>query len=155
MLGQGVFVRDLMSQRPVARRALLGSLSIVLLGGCADSPTERAHQRFFATVKKDPVFTWRPGWMTFDQESQISGNQPLTTDVGAELTRTIGGSPVPPTGVHDAIAFAIDAGWVEERPQVLKKDMRDQDVVASSMLVISARDDMSAVIMKFTSLVAR
>jgi len=44
---------------------MLGVAPLILLGGCT-SATEQAHQRFFAAVKADPLFTWLPDWALFD-----------------------------------------------------------------------------------------
>ena len=56
---------DLSTHPLVSRRAVLGVASLILLGGCT-SAAEQAHQRFFAAVKADPLFTWRPDWTTTD-----------------------------------------------------------------------------------------
>lgn len=50
---------DLSTRQGLSRRAMLGVAPLILLGGCT-SATEQAHQRFFAAVKADPLYSWRP-----------------------------------------------------------------------------------------------
>ena len=82
---------------------------MILLGGCT-SATEQAHQRFFAAVKADPLFTWLPDWAIFDHYGERSGNQPISEDVGAELRRLIGGAPVPAGAIQAATDVAAALG---------------------------------------------
>jgi hypothetical protein len=61
---------------------MLGVAPLILLSGCT-SATEQAHQRFFSAVKADPLFSWRPEWMTYDNFSEQSGNRPFNEERGA------------------------------------------------------------------------
>ena len=126
---------DLPTRPLVSRRAVLGVAPLILLGGCP-SATEQAHQRFFAAVKADPLFTWRPDWTTTDLFSEQSGNQPFSEGHVTDLTRLIGGSPVPAGAIDAAAAFAISVGWAPEDPTFFRKNLKTKSEVTGCRLQI-------------------
>ena len=139
--------------RLFSRRPLLRLVPVLVFAGCTASPSERAHQRFFAAVKADPLFTWRPAWLSYDDLSERSGNQGISTDGGAELTRTIGGTPVPTTGLASAREAALAAGWSESGKQVFTKSLLDSEGSLGAWASISTREDMSAVLLHVISVI--
>jgi len=141
---------DLSTHPLVSRRAVLGVASLILLGGCT-SAAEQAHQKFFAAVKADPLFTWRPDWTTTDELSERSGNQLFTDDDGADLTRLLGGSPVPTGATDAAAAFAISVGWDPEDPTFFRKNLKTKKDIAGCRLQIFTYDDMTGLFLKFVS----
>jgi hypothetical protein len=107
---------------PLSRRAIFCVVPVILLGGCA-SVTERAHQRFFAAVKADPLFSWKPDWAISDNFAERSGDQPFREDTGADVTRIVVGRLVPTDAIDAAEAFAVSVGWSLKSPQILGKNL--------------------------------
>lgn len=134
----------------VTRRAVLGVAPLILLGGCA-SATELAHQRFFAAVKADPLFSWRPDWVTSDKYAERSGDQPFREDVGADLTRLLVGDPVPASAAEDVGVFAVTAGWVPDIPQYFRKNLTTWRGVSGCRLLIAPNGSMTSLTLQFVS----
>jgi len=139
---------DLPAPPLVSRRAVLGVASLILLGGCT-SAAEQAHPRFFAAVKNDPLFSWRPEWMTFDTFGEVSGNQPLSTDVGAELRRLVGGGPVPIGAIQAATHVAETMGWSLDSGSILLKKLETKDGTFGARVEITALPDYSALLLDY------
>jgi hypothetical protein len=123
---------------------------VILLGGCA-SATEQAHQRFFAAVKADPLFTWRPDWVTSDKYAERSGDQPFSEETGASLTRLLVGSPLPAGAADAAGAFATEQGWSPDIPQYFRKNLTTWRGVSGCRLLIGHDDSMTSLTLEFVS----
>jgi len=129
---------------------MLGVAPSILLGGCT-SATEQAHQRFFVAVKADPLFSWRPDWTTTDKFSERSGNRPFDEGHVTDLTRLIGGSPVPAGATDAAAAFAISVGWAPEDPTFFRKNLKTKSEVTGCRLQIYVNDDRTGLTLRFVS----
>ena len=132
----------------VSRRTLLCAAPVILVGGCS-SATEQLSQRFFAAVKADPMFTWRPGWTTFDNFALMSGGEPFTTDSGAELRRLIGGTPVPTGAIQAAVDVAVTLGWSPDKASILLKTLETKDGPIGARVEISIAGDYSSMLLDY------
>jgi hypothetical protein len=139
---------DLSTRSVVSRRALLCAAPVMLMVGCT-SATEQLRQRFFAAVKADPLFTWRPDWTTFDNSGPISYAEPFTTDTGAELDRLIGGTPVPKGAMQAATDVAVALGWSPERTFFLGKTLQTKGGPVRARVQISVAEDYSSMLFAF------
>ena len=121
---------------------------MILLGGCT-SATEQAHQRFFAAVKADRLFLWHPTWMTFDNSGEVSGDQPISTDVGAELRRLVGGAPVPAGAIQAATDVAVTMGWSRDSGSILLKKLETKDGAIGARVEITILSDYSGLLLDY------
>jgi hypothetical protein len=90
-------------------------------------------------------------WAIFDHCGERSGDQPFSEDDGADVTRLLGGSPVPSGATEAAAAFAISVGWAPEDPTFFRKNLKTKSDVAGCRLQTFTYDDMTGLFLKFVS----
>ena len=61
----------------LTRRRVLALPLVFGMAGCTQLAQD--HDPNLQAMKKDPLFLWRPTWITFDNFGEVSGNQPLST----------------------------------------------------------------------------
>lgn len=127
----------------VTRRSALSVVPLILISGCT-STTGQAYQRFFAAVKKDGMFLWKPNWLTSDASDVESGDKPFREDTGARLTRIIGGQPVPSTALNEGSQIAIAGGWVADSPQFFRRNLQGSEGPIGARLNIYVSSDQIA-----------
>jgi len=93
----------------LTRRGFVALAGVGLLGGCS-SEAGRINRLFFGAVKRDPLYSWRPDWVTevSDFETPLGGIYPEAT---ARLRRSLSADVLPTSAMDDAVAFALSSGW--------------------------------------------
>jgi hypothetical protein len=79
-----------------------------LAGGCSEA--DQINNRVFGAVRKDPLYLWRPDWVTSvsDSETPLGGIYP---EAAASFTHYLDADDLPSTALNDALILAPASGW--------------------------------------------
>lgn len=94
---------------PLTRRGLIALAGIGLVGGCS-TDAGRINRAIFGAVKKDPIYAWRPEWVTgvSDEEFPLGGIYP---QAAARLRHSLSAAALPSSAVDDAAELLLTSGW--------------------------------------------
>jgi hypothetical protein len=117
MLDPGPGRPDALVRRPrryLSRRSLLvlpGLATLAgagLAGGCSEA--DQINNRVFGAVRKDPLYLWRPEWVTSvaDSETKLGGIYP---EAAAAFHHYLDADDLPSTALNDALILAAASGW--------------------------------------------
>lgn len=104
------------------RSLLLGAVLATAASGCT-SPSQQAAQRFFSAVHSDPLYSWRPDWVTKDVTQQETGGVGFDAEIRTTVDRTLSGDEMPSTALAAATIYAQSVGWKNVAGGYLTKDV--------------------------------
>lgn len=92
----------------------------LLVGGCT-SATEQEAQRFLSAVHADPLYSWRPGWVTKEATSESTAGLGVAAETRTEVSRALNGGGMPSDAIGIATSYVYSVGWMQASSGLINK----------------------------------